>query len=79
MAGMSGRPESDIGGHDVMWFVARDLLWSDAYPPEAPVSIGREKTTRNGTGAGGAALITFLMNLLMIEVRAERAFQFMRQ
>lgn len=75
-----GRPETDIGGHDVMWFVARDLLFGqDAYPiPEAPVSIGREKDEREmeQLPVEHETLITFLMNLLMIEVRAERAFQF---
>lgn len=66
-----GIPDSGIGGHDTMWFVARDLVFGkEKFPiPEAPTSIGREKNGRE-------MLISFLMNLLMIEVRAERAFDF---
>jgi len=75
-----GRPGTDIGGHDVMWFVARDLIFGqEAYPiPEAPVSIGREKDQREmeQLPVEHETLIVFLMNLLMIEVRAESAFQF---
>ena len=75
-----GRPETEVGGHDVMWFVARDLVFGrDAYPiPEAPSSIAREKADREmeQLPMEHEALIAFLMNLLMIEVRAERAFQF---
>ena len=75
-----GRPETEVGGHDVMWFVARDLVFGrDAYPiPEAPSSIAREKAEREmeQLPMEHEVLIAFLMNLLMIEVRAERAFQF---
>ena len=75
-----GRPETGIGGHDTMWFVARDLIFGrDTYPiAEAPASIGREKAEREMVqlSVEHEALIAFLMNLLMIEVRAERAFQF---
>ena len=75
-----GRPGTDIGGHDVMWFVSRDLVFGkDKYPiPEAPASIGRDKDEREmlQLPMEHEALIAFLMNLLMIEVRAERAFHF---
>ena len=75
-----GRPGSDIGGHDVMWFAARDLIFGkDKFPiPEAPSSIGREKAEREmlQLPLEHEMLISFLMNLLMIEVRAERAFDF---
>lgn len=75
-----GNPATDIGGHDVMWYVTRDLVFGkDKYPiPEAPVSIGREKEEREmlQLPMEHEALIAFLMNLLMIEVRAERAFHF---
>ena len=78
-----GVPDSGIGGHDTMWFVARDLVFGkDAFPiPEAPASIGREKPEREMTALPAAheAMISFLMNLLMIEVRAERAFDFYEQ
>ncbi len=75
-----GNPESEEGGHDVMWFVTRDLVFGkDKYPiPEPPASIGREKDEREmeQIPAEHEGLISFLMNLLMIEVRAERAFDF---
>ena len=75
-----GVPGSDIGGHDVMWFAVRDLVFGqDKYPlPEAPASIGREKNEREmlQLPQEHEMLISFLMNLLMIEVRAERAFDF---
>jgi hypothetical protein len=75
--GVSG---SNVGGHDVMWFASRDLVFgADKYPiPEAPASIGRNKDEREmlQLPAEHEMLISFLMNLLMIEVRAERAFDF---
>lgn len=75
-----GIPDSGIGGHDTMWFAARDLVFGkDKFPlPEAPASIGREKPEREmlALPAEHEMLISFLMNLLMIEVRAERAFDF---
>jgi hypothetical protein len=76
----AGIPDSGVGGHDTMWFAARDLIFGKGkYPiPEAPASIGREKSEREMTQlpAEHEMLIAFLMNLLMIEVRAERAFDF---
>ena len=75
-----GIPDSGIGGHDTMWFVARDLVFGkEKFPiPEAPTSIGREKAGREmlTLPEEHEMLISFLMNLLMIEVRAERAFDF---
>jgi len=75
-----GGDDTDTGGHDVMWFAVRDLVFGkDKYPiPEPPASIGREKKEREMEQIPGEyeGLISFLMNLLMIEVRAERAFDF---
>lgn len=75
-----GNPATEMGGHDVMWFAVRDLVFGkDKYPiPEPPASIGREKAEREMPliPMGYEGLISFLMNLLMIEVRAERAFSF---
>ncbi len=75
-----GVPDSGTGGHDTMWFAARDLIFGkNRFPiPEAPASIGREKPEREmlQLPPGHEALMSFLMNLLMIEVRAERAFDF---
>ncbi|MFT6435563.1 MAG: hypothetical protein ACJAVI_003618 [Candidatus Azotimanducaceae bacterium] len=75
-----GNPATDIGGHDVMWYAVRDLIFGkDKFPtPEAPSSIGREKDERemHAIGPEFEGVMAFLMNLLMIEVRAERAFDF---
>ena len=75
-----GNPATDVGGHDVMWYAVRDLVFGKGkYPiPEAPASIGREKEEREmpQIHVEHEMLISFLMNLLMIEVRAERAFDF---
>lgn len=75
-----GNPGTDKGGHDVMWFAVRDLVFGkDKFPiPTPPASIGREKAEREmpRIPQEHEALMSFLMNLLMIEVRAERAFDF---
>lgn len=78
-----GNPATDIGGHDVMWYTVRDLVFGKgSYPiPVPPASIGREKEKREmlEIPVEHEMLISFLMNLLMIEVRAERAFDFYEQ
>ncbi len=78
-----GGNDTDVGGHDVMWFAVRDLVFGNGkYPiPEPPASIGRNKDAREmeQIPAEYEMLISFLMNLLMIEVRAERAFDFYEQ
>jgi hypothetical protein len=67
----------------VMWFATRDLVFGKGkYPiPEPPASIGRDKDEREmeQIPAEHEGLISFLMNLLMIEVRAERAFDFYKR
>jgi hypothetical protein len=66
------------GAHDAMWFAARDLVFGKgAYPiPEAPASIAREVEGREMADLpeGYEQLIKFLMNVLMIEIRAESFF-----
>ena len=75
-----GDPDSDQGAHDQMWFAARDLLFGkDAYPiPEVPDNIGRpvEEEDKWPIPMEYAGIVDFLMNVLMIEVRAECFFQF---
>lgn len=74
-----GEPEKGIGGHDVMWFVARDLslgesAWPDVDPP-ASISrpdSGERKMPRIAPEVEG--FLAFLMNLLLIEFRAEIGF-----
>jgi hypothetical protein len=74
-----GLPDEGIGGHDEMWFAARDLAFgANAYPDvDPPESIGRED------GGGRRipelppeieGLVSFLANLLIIEFRAELGF-----
>jgi hypothetical protein len=70
-----------VGAHDQMWYLARDLvLGAGAHPiPEIPERAGRP-------GADGRempqippqheALMKQLMNVLLIEIRAERGFEF---
>ena len=74
-----GEPERGIGGHDVMWFVARDLAFgADAYPDvEPPASISRPEAGRRWMpelAPEYESLLSFLMNLLIIEFRAEIGF-----
>jgi hypothetical protein len=74
-----GEPERGIGGHDAMWFAIRDLvLGKDRHPiPEVPPRIAREDEAERLAPRLPLAheqLITLLMNVLMIEVRAETVF-----
>lgn len=74
-----GEPEKGIGGHDVMWFVARDLVFGpDAYPDvEPPESIARPEAGQRWMPElppEYEGLLSFLMNLLIIEFRAEIGF-----
>ena len=75
-----GKPGTDLGGHDVMWFAVRDLIFgkNKFSIPTPPASIGREKAEREmeQIPAEHEALLAFMMNLLMIEVRAARTFDF---
>jgi hypothetical protein len=74
-----GEPERGIGGHDVMWFVARDLAFGpDAYPDvEPPESISRPEAGKRWMPElppEYEGLLSLLMNLLIIEFRAEIGF-----
>jgi hypothetical protein len=74
-----GEPDKGIGGHDVMWFVARDLACGeDAYPDvEPPESIARPEAGKRWMPElepQYEAMLSFLMNLLLIEFRAEIGF-----
>ncbi len=74
-----GEPAKGIGGHDAMWFAARDLVFGpDAFPDVEPQpSIGREETGQRylpEIDAGVEGLFSFLANLLIIEFRAELGF-----
>lgn len=74
-----GEPDKGIGGHDVMWFVARDLVFgADAFPDvEPPERIARPEAGQRlmpEIGPEFDAMLSFLMNLLIIEFRAEIGF-----
>jgi len=75
-----GNPATGEGGHDVMWFALRDILFGkNAYPdPVVPESIARPELGRLMPALPLAIEQTMLllMNVLMIEVRAESFFTF---
>ncbi len=70
-----------IGAHDAMWFLVRDLALGEGLHP-IPELAGRE--VRPGSelrempalSPEAEGLIKLLMNVLMVEIRAERGFAF---
>lgn len=75
-----GDPRRTLGAHDEMWFAIRDLVFgAGAYPfPEVPASIARPDGGRLAPDLPLAheQLLSLLMNVLMIEIRAENGFAF---
>jgi len=75
-----GSPEKGEGGHDTMWFAVRDLLFGkDAYPlPVVPESLARPELGRlmPQIAPPFEQTLLLLMNVLMIEIRAEAFFAF---
>ncbi len=74
-----GEPEAGIGGHDVMWFALRDLVLGDGGYPDVdpPENIARPENDLRKTppiSEPHMRLVYFLLNLLLIEFRAERGF-----
>ncbi len=73
-----GEPDRGVGGHDEMWFAARDLAFgAGAHPDvEPPESIARPDDERRipELPAPIEGLVSFLANLLLIEFRAELGF-----
>ncbi len=73
-----GEPDKGIGGHDVMWFVARDLVFDAGSHPdvEPPENIARPESGRYIAEIAPQyeGLLSLLMNLLIIEFRAEIGF-----
>ena len=78
-----GEPDRGVDGHDEMWFALRDLAFgaSDLPMPIVPENIGREDSGRVFPALAEAyeRTISFLLNLLMIEFRAERGFALSEQ
>ncbi|HET7333884.1 MAG TPA: hypothetical protein VFI93_02115 [Rhizomicrobium sp.] len=75
-----GDPDRGEGGHDSMWFAVRDMLFgAGAYPLcEVPDSLSRPERGRlmPQLPEDHENWILLLMNVLMIEVRAEHFFDF---
>ena len=75
-----GEPGRGIGGHDVMWFALRDLAFgpTDFAQPELPTTIARPDVGEPlpELARPQARMLSFLMNLLLIELRAEIGFAF---
>jgi hypothetical protein len=76
-----GDGKSDVGAHDQMWYLVRDLaLGENAHPiPEIPERSGRPGSDGREMPqipAPYEMLLKQLMNILMIEIRAERGFAF---
>lgn len=78
-----GQKALGIGGHDDMWFAVRDALFGKfAYPlPEVPQSLARPESGRRlpGIPKEHEDWILLLMNVLMIEVKAESFFSFCQE
>ncbi len=75
-----GDKANGVGGHDDMWFAVRDALFGkNAWPdPVIPESIARPEAVRRMPQIAKEIedWILLLMNVLMIEVRAESFFSF---
>jgi hypothetical protein len=75
-----GDPSRGEGGHDAMWFAVRDMLFGKhAFPhAEVPASLARPEVGRlvPQVPPEHERWILLLMNVLMIEVRAENFFSF---
>jgi hypothetical protein len=74
-----GEPERGIGGHDVMWFAARDLVFEPGSHPdvEPPANIARPEAGMRlipELDPVYEGYLSLLMNLLIIEFRAEIGF-----
>lgn len=74
-----GEPADGIGGHDEMWFVARDLAFGpNAHPDvEPPANIARPEAGARlmpEVSPAVEGVLSLLMNLLVIEFRAEIGF-----
>ncbi|HEY1961495.1 MAG TPA: hypothetical protein VGG69_03670 [Rhizomicrobium sp.] len=75
-----GDPARGEGGHDKMWFAVRDMLFGQHAHPHAdvPESLARPEMGRLMPQIPGdyENWILLLMNVLMIEIRAEHFFSF---
>lgn len=75
-----GEPDKGIGGHDVMWFALRDLAFgpTEFAEPEVPENIARPEASSREVPEVSEAIertLSMLLNLLLIEFRAELGFQ----
>lgn len=75
-----GEPEKGIGAHDVMWLAVRDLAFGPRdYPaPATPGILGVPQWAERGAWELPEVyerLILFMMNLLLVELRAGDEFE----
>ncbi len=78
--GLDEGGEAGVGAHDAMWFAARDLAFgAGAYPDvEPPENIARPEAGHRFMSElpiGIEGMLSLLMNLLVIEFRAEIGFE----
>jgi hypothetical protein len=76
-----GEPDRGIGGHDVMWFAVRDLAFGETGfpPPQVPERISRPDDPVGefrDLPREVEQAVSMLLNLLLIEFRAELVFRF---
>ncbi len=74
-----GDEVAKIGGHDVMWFALRDLAFGETgFPvPAVEDNIGRPDEDQKdlpNVSQGHLRTVYFLLNLMLIEFRAENGF-----
>ncbi|MBV9990062.1 MAG: hypothetical protein JOZ72_02110 [Alphaproteobacteria bacterium] len=78
--GLDEGGDGEIGGHDKMWFAVRDMLFGrHAFAhAEVPESLSKPDLGRQmpEVPADHERWILLLMNVLMIEIRAENFFNF---
>jgi len=70
--------QDNVGGHDAMWFILRDLVFEphdDVEPPERIDRPDPPDRLAPEIDAEFEGLLSFLMNLLIIEFRAEIGFK----
>ena len=77
----AGDAERGIGGHDAMWFAVRDLLFPPRRWPAPPIPARIARPDEDQVllpllPRAHERMILLLMNVLLIEVRAENIFAF---
>lgn len=73
-----GKPDSDEGGHDAMWYTVRDLLWDagtyELPEPGAGAEIKRNEQIIPQIPAQFERILDLMMQILLLEMRAYQVF-----